>query len=127
MRAMLLSSLLFLVNACITAGNPRLIKPILIGYWPIYKTKFQLMGIAAKIRIDARSPIDAKPYAELELLDSSQNEVDGYWFNGSQSCMQKALHIRNNGYKGLMIWELGIDRSDSLSLTKSVSRTLNTN
>lgn len=54
------------------------------------------------------------------------DQVANIYYNGIPTMLQKAMYVRNNGYPGVMIWELGQDhKTDSLSLLNTLDSALN--
>jgi GH18 family chitinase len=57
----------------------------------------------------------------------SENYCDGYFFNGIDLITQKTQYVLDNGYDGVMIWNLGQDTYDSTSLLNAIDSVLGTN
>jgi GH18 family chitinase len=51
----------------------------------------------------------------------SDNYCNGYFFNGIDLVQEKTQHVLNNGYYGVMIWNLGQDTYDSTSLLSAIN------
>jgi GH18 family chitinase len=49
-----------------------------------------------------------------------QDEVNGIYFNGIKTMQSKVCYTRQNGFGGIMIWELGQDSADDTSLLKAI-------
>lgn len=78
------------------------------------------------------SPTATMPYRKLYDLSSgaitaNMNSFDDYAFNGAQMMTQKAQYVIDNGYAGIMIWELTHDvpYDNPLSLLRALETTLN--
>ena len=54
----------------------------------------------------------------------SENYCNGYFFNGIDLVKQKSQHVLDNGYYGVMIWNLGQDTYDQTSLLNSIFEVL---
>ncbi len=50
------------------------------------------------------------------------DEMSGIFFNGIQTIQRKTCYARQNGFGGVMIWELGQDTADSSSLLQAIQR-----
>ena len=50
----------------------------------------------------------------------NQDEMNGIYFNGIQTIQQKTCYAYQNGFGGVMIWELGQDTTDSTSLLQAI-------
>jgi GH18 family chitinase len=48
--------------------------------------------------------------------------VDGIYFNGIDTVQKKVCYVRQNGFGGVMIWELGQDTADDSSLLRAASQ-----
>jgi GH18 family chitinase len=62
-------------------------------------------------------------YAELIQKyhpPADQDEVHGIYFNGIDTIGRKTCYARDNGFGGIMIWELGQDSADATSLLRTV-------
>ena len=57
----------------------------------------------------------------------SENYCNGYFFNGIDLISQKTQYVLDNGYDGVMIWNLGQDTYDSTSLLNAIDSILGTN
>jgi PKD repeat protein len=57
----------------------------------------------------------------------SENYCNGYFFNGIDLITQKTQYVLDNGYDGVMIWNLGQDTYDSTSLLNAIDSVLGTN
>lgn len=69
-------------------------------------------------------------YVDLESqcnLSHADNYCDGHFFNGWDLIQQKAQHIVDNNYAGMMIWEITADVFDNnnMSLTIALTYILN--
>lgn len=51
---------------------------------------------------------------------AGQDEVHGIYFNGIDTIGRKTCYARDNGFGGIMIWELGQDSADNSSLLRTV-------
>lgn len=58
--------------------------------------------------------------SSCDLLPSD-NYCNGYFFNGIDLVQEKTQHVLNNGYYGVMIWNLGQDTYDSTSLLSAIN------
>jgi len=70
------------------------------------------------------SPYTAMTYAEIMKTYSPSpgiDEVGGVYFNGIATIQKKVCYVRQNGFGGIMIWELGQDSADDTSLLRAVS------
>ena len=47
-----------------------------------------------------------------------------YYYNGTGTMKRKTKLALDNGFGGMMIWELGLDAKGSNSLTSSISNTI---
>jgi GH18 family chitinase/PKD repeat protein len=56
----------------------------------------------------------------------SENYCNGYFFNGIDLITQKTQYVLDNGYGGVMIWNLGQDTYDSTSLLNAIDLVLGT-
>ncbi|MDH3610623.1 MAG: glycosyl hydrolase family 18 protein [Nitrosopumilus sp.] len=56
----------------------------------------------------------------------SENYCNGYFFNGIDLVQQKTQYVVDNGYDGIMIWNLGQDTYDSTSLLNAINDVLDT-
>ena len=57
------------------------------------------------------------------LSPPSNDEINGYAFNGSSTIMQKVRHARQKKLAGIMIWETGQDDPrEEFSLLKAIGR-----
>lgn len=89
---------------------------ILLGV-PFYGRDFDNLGGAG---ITYASILDIDPDAW------SYDQVNNIYYNGIPTMVQKAQYVKNNGYPGVMIWELGQDHTaDSLSLLNALDQELN--
>jgi hypothetical protein len=52
---------------------------------------------------------------------SNQNYCNGHYFNGIDLVQQKAQYVLDNGYDGVMVWNLGQDTYDQTSLLNSIN------
>jgi chitodextrinase len=59
--------------------------------------------------------------------EPSDNYCNGYFFNGIDLITQKTQYVLDNGYDGVMIWNLGQDTYDSTSLLNAIGSVLGTN
>ena len=48
------------------------------------------------------------------------DEVNNIYFNGIDTIKQKTTYVVENGYGGIMIWEVGQDTTDETSLLKAI-------
>ncbi len=53
-----------------------------------------------------------------------ENYCNGHFFNGIELVQQKSQHVMNNGYGGIMIWNLGQDTYDQTSLLSAINEVL---
>ena len=51
----------------------------------------------------------------------SENYCNGYFFNGIDLVTQKTQYVLDNGYDGVMIWNLGQDTFDNTSLLNAIN------
>ena len=69
---------------------------------------------------------EARSYRKLmasHLSPPSNDEINGYAFNGSSTIMQKIHHARQKKLAGIMIWETGQDDPrEEFSLLKAIGR-----
>jgi len=69
---------------------------------------------------------EARSYRKLmasHLSPPSNDEINGYAFNGSSTIMQKVRHARQKKLAGIMIWETGQDDPrEEFSLLKAIGR-----
>ena len=49
-----------------------------------------------------------------------QDEMNGIYFNGIDTIARKSCYAHDNGFGGVMIWELGQDSTDNTSLLRTV-------
>ena len=54
----------------------------------------------------------------------SENTCNGYFFNGIDLVKQKTQYVLDNGYDGIMIWNLGQDTYDETSLLNAINEIL---
>lgn len=92
--------------------------------WQRSQLVLSIPAFGAAERTEQNSEIAAIPYQQLKIINPNSDSAQGFWFNSPSTVFQKARYLKNNDYKGAMIWELGIDRRDSLSLTKILSNIL---
>lgn len=52
---------------------------------------------------------------------SNQNYCDGHYFNGIDLVQQKSQYVLDNGYDGVMVWNLGQDTYDQTSLLNAIN------
>jgi PKD repeat protein len=55
---------------------------------------------------------------------SNQNYCNGHYFNGIDLVQQKAQYVLDNGYDGVMVWNLGQDTYDQTSLLNAINTIL---
>ena len=70
---------------------------------------------------------DALKYEEIVSLcnpQPSSNTCNGYFFNGIDLVIQKTQHVLDQGYFGVMVWNLGQDTYDQTSLLNTINETL---
>ena len=70
---------------------------------------------------------DALKYEEIVSLcnpQPSSNTCNGYFFNGIDVVNQKTQHVLDQGYFGVMVWNLGQDTYDQTSLLNTINETL---
>lgn len=70
---------------------------------------------------------DALKYEEIVSLcnpQPSSNTCNGYFFNGIDLVNQKTQHVLDQGYFGVMVWNLGQDTYDQTSLLNTINETL---
>jgi chitinase len=68
------------------------------------------------------SPFASLPYSEIIKKYSPPpevDEVDGFYFNGISTVRRKVCYALENGYGGIMMWELGQDSAGESSLLKA--------
>ena len=68
-------------------------------------------------------PFTASSYQEIMARyhpSADQEQVDGIFFNGITTIQYKTCFVRDNGYGGIMIWELGQDTWDETSLLRAI-------
>ncbi len=86
------------------------------------------MGIPFYGRDDTWS--SAMKYEEIisacPLLQADDNYCNGHFFNGIDLVQQKTQYVLDNGYDGIMIWNLGQDTYDSTSLLNAINVVLDT-
>ncbi len=58
------------------------------------------------------------------LLQADDNYCNGHFFNGIDLVQQKTQYVLDNGYGGVMIWNLGQDTYDSTSLLSAINEVL---
>ncbi len=66
-------------------------------------------------------------YSYQEIVDKyhpapDQDEAAGLYFNGIRTIQQKTCYAYQNGFGGVMIWELGQDTTDDTSLLRAIHR-----
>ena len=54
----------------------------------------------------------------------AENNCNGYFFNGIEMIQQKTQYVLDNGYQGVMIWNLGQDTYDQTSLLTAINLVL---
>ncbi len=54
----------------------------------------------------------------------TENNCNGYFFNGIGMVQQKTQYVLDNGYEGIMIWNLGQDTYDQTSLLTAINLVL---
>jgi len=54
----------------------------------------------------------------------SENYCDGYFFNGIDLVKQKSQFVLDNGYNGVMVWNLGQDTYEQTSLLNAINEVL---
>jgi chitinase len=70
-------------------------------------------------------PFTASSYQEIMTRyhpSAEQEQVDGIFFNGITTIQYKTCFVRENGFGGIMIWELGQDTWDETSLLRAIYR-----
>ena len=81
-----------------------------------------LLGVPFYGRLTSE-PYTAYTYQELISLHhppASVDEVDGIYFNNTATIGFKTCLVREEGYGGIMIWELGQDTWDETSLLRAI-------
>lgn len=71
-----------------------------------------------------RNGSSALSYSDLVgnySVSSSSDQAGGYYFNGVNTMKQKTAYLRDNGYGGVMIWELSQDVTGPLSLLDAIN------
>jgi len=69
---------------------------------------------------------DALKYEEIVSIcnpQPSSNTCNGYFFNGIDLVIQKTQHVLDQGYFGVMVWNLGQDTYDQTSLLNAINET----
>jgi GH18 family chitinase len=69
----------------------------------------------------------AATYEELARLyhpAANVDEIGGYYFNGIQTIQAKTRFAREAGMAGIMIWEMGQDARDKMSLLRAIHQAL---
>ena len=69
---------------------------------------------------------DALKYEEIVSIcnpQPSSNTCNGYFFNGIDLVIQKTQHVLDQGYFGIMVWNLGQDTYDQTSLLNTINET----
>jgi len=69
---------------------------------------------------------DALKYEEIVSIcnpQPSSNTCNGYFFNGIDLVIQKTQHVLDQGYFGVMVWNLGQDTYDQTSLLNTINET----
>jgi GH18 family chitinase len=80
-----------------------------------------ILGIPFYGRLIA-APYTPYTYGEIMARYSpapDQDQVEGIYFNGMATIEHKTCYIREHGYGGMMIWELGQDTQDETSLLRA--------
>lgn len=54
----------------------------------------------------------------------AENNCNGYFFNGMDMVQQKTQYVLDNGYEGVMVWNLGQDTYDQTSLLTAINLVL---
>ncbi len=70
---------------------------------------------------------NAIKYEEIVLLCSplpSENYCNDYFFNGIDLVNQKTQYVLDNGYGGVMVWNLGQDTNDKTSLLSAINEVI---
>lgn len=92
---------------------------------------FTLSGIHEKkliLGVPFYGRVIAKPYTPYTYQHimtryhppADQDQVDGIYFNGVKNVQYKTCFVRENGFGGIMIWELGQDTWNETSLLRAV-------
>lgn len=71
------------------------------------------------------APFTAYTYQEIMTSykpSAAQDQVDGIYFNGITTIQDKTCFVRDQGYGGIMIWELGQDTRDETSLLRAIQQ-----
>ena len=69
---------------------------------------------------------EALKYEEIVSIcnpQPSSNTCNGYFFNGIDLVNQKTQHVLDQGYFGVMVWNLGQDTYDQTSLLNTINET----
>ena len=72
---------------------------------------------------DGVNPVSSKAYKDLLAggnLDPGADFADGYYFNGQATIAKKCAYLKQNGFRGIMFWELGQDAQGDRSLLKTI-------
>lgn len=111
------------------------LRPKLVLGVPFYGRHTETFEVAPKFSLCAHPK--AKTYAELVTngADPSDDVIDNYYFNGVETievdtkiCFNayiqwKTKFVIENGYAGIMVWELGQDSViDEMSLLLAIRR-----
>ncbi len=54
----------------------------------------------------------------------SENYCNDYFFNGIDLVNQKTQYVLDNGYGGVMVWNLGQDTNDKTSLLSAINEVI---
>lgn len=64
--------------------------------------------------------ITYRQFVETHQLPADTDEIDGYYFNGIDTIKRKTRYCLDENLGGVMIWELGQDTSDDMSLLRAI-------
>jgi len=88
----------------------------------ISKEKLAL-GIPFYGRNDKSGDLKYEEIVSLCNPQPSSNTCNGYFFNGIDLVNQKTQHVLDQGYFGVMVWNLGQDTYDQTSLLNTINET----
>jgi chitinase len=79
---------------------------------------------------DGQAAVNTMTYDKLKIenknldsavaIDDSKKPGLSYFYNGVTTMKKKKKYVKDNGFGGIMLWEISQDRSDSLSLLKAI-------
>ncbi|MDB9743902.1 glycoside hydrolase family 18 protein [Fibrobacterales bacterium] len=80
---------------------------------------------------DGQSTVNTMTYDKLKIenidldsavaIDDTKNPGLSYFYNGITTMKKKKKYVQENGYGGIMLWEISQDRTDSLSLLNAIA------